>query len=104
LRDRGNFESYYPAHASYPMRIHGAADFPQRVHQATPDEGITGLDIWDNTELSAVEAWRQWLDTQVSAWAAVACIECELGRQCINNPACDGVCSDCGWIDCECDR
>ncbi len=100
MSDRGNFDSYYPAHASYPMRIHGAADHPQRVHQATPDEDIEGLDIWDNSELTGLEAWRKWFVD--SYWATVDCVMCELGRACDKNPACIGVCSDCGYADCEC--
>ena len=53
-------DSYYPAHASRPVRIHGASDQPRRVHELPPDEEITGLDIWDNDERPALEQWREW--------------------------------------------
>lgn len=106
MRDRGNFDSYYPAHASYPVRIHGFSDTPRRVHEAEPEEEIAGLDIWDNDERGAVEAWRAWFEDSGAGefWASVDCVMCELGRRCDRNPACVGVCSECGYADCECDQ
>lgn len=34
-------ESYYPAHASRPVRVHGAEDLPRRVHEAPPRLSFT---------------------------------------------------------------
>lgn len=95
-------DSYYPAHASHPVRVHGASDLPRRVHEAEPDEDITGLDIWDNDERPAIEQWREWfLESGAAAsWATVDCIECELGRRCPRG--CVGVCGNCGHLECVC--
>ena len=87
---RGNYDGYYPAHASRPVRIRGVTDTPRRVHEAQPDEDITGLDIWDNDERSPVEAWRAWFAESGAGafWADVDCVECELGRHCPRSPPC----------------
>lgn len=102
MRERGNFDSYYPAHASYPMRIHGENDLPTRVHQGHPDENIAGLDIWDNDERTPLEAWRAWFEAAGAGWDDVECVMCELGRACDKSPRCAGVCAACGCADCEC--
>ncbi len=87
-------ESYYPAHASRPV-----------LDPTAPG----AIDIWDNTELTALEAWREWFNaggenSLAAYWAKVDCIECELGRSCQRLPKCVGVCATCGYLDCECDR
>ena len=63
-------ESYYPAHASLPL-----------------DE----LEIWDNAEGSALDAWRDWFKEAGAGWEGVECIECELGRSCLRTPPCEGA-------------
>lgn len=95
-------ESYYPAHASRPVRVHGAEDLPRRVHEAPPKEHIAGLDIWDNDDRPVLEQWRTWFAPIAEAWSKVECIECELGRQCGRVPMCKGVCPTCCYADCEC--
>ncbi len=95
-------DSYYPAHASRPVRVHGASDLPRRVHEAEPNEDVTGLDIWANDERPAIDQWREWFQPQAAFWAGVECMWCELGRTCQTTPTCAGVCATCGYLECEC--
>jgi hypothetical protein len=61
----------------------------------------------DYAGLCALCAWRKWFKDSgnAEAWAAVECIECELGRWCATHPhancpdnPCPGIFPHCEWV------